>query len=209
MIGPTLATTMLAVVRPIIATVGAAQLARLVVPGRFRYLYLAAGRQYDVDPDLLHATAVHESGDDPTLRGLQENPNAIGRPNTNGTRDYGLMQINESNFATLGLDATSAMDPVRSVDAAARLLSGTKRLNPGRTGLDERSVYNAGWRTKLVNGARVLDRDAQGRPQVRIGADGAYLNLAYVMSVGSWWLLIKTAGLAPIKTLNWTPEAVA
>ena len=58
-----------------------------------------------VDPNLLVSIAQRESGLDP----------AIVHTNTNGTRDFGLMQMNEANFGLLGLTAQTALDPCQSV----------------------------------------------------------------------------------------------
>lgn len=53
---------------------------------------VAAARHHGVDPALLHAIAVVESG---------LNPRAVNRANANGTRDIGLMQINSAWLPTL------------------------------------------------------------------------------------------------------------
>jgi soluble lytic murein transglycosylase-like protein len=51
-----------------------------------------AGARHGIDPWLLYATAFVES---------QYQPDAISRPNRNGTRDIGLMQINSTWLPTL------------------------------------------------------------------------------------------------------------
>ena len=42
--------------------------------------------------------------------------------NRNGTRDFGIAQINESNLVRLGLTRETALDPCRSLAAAAQVL---------------------------------------------------------------------------------------
>lgn len=42
---------------------------------------------------------------------------------SNGTTDYGLMQINSSNFKSLGLNATSAMNPLKNITASVQMLN--------------------------------------------------------------------------------------
>ena len=71
---------------------------------------LAAACQSAVAPDTIASIAQHESGLDP----------AAIHHNANGTDDVGLMQINSANFAWLGLDAQTALDPCESIAAAAR-----------------------------------------------------------------------------------------
>ena len=86
-----------------------------------------------LDPATLVGIAQHESGLDPTRINV----------NSNGTRDLGLMQINESNFEWLGLNATTAMDPCRSLAAGALVL---KSL----------SAYNSGSPTKAMHYAELV-----------------------------------------------------
>jgi hypothetical protein len=84
-------------------------------------LALAAACGGGVDPQMLVGIARVESGLDP----------AAVHVNTNGSRDWGISQINERNFALLGLDAVSALDPCRSFAAAAKLLTLFSRYNTG------------------------------------------------------------------------------
>lgn len=52
--------------------------------------------------------------------------------NTNGTTDYGLMQINSANFVLLGIRSTEeALDPCRNIKAAADLYQTLSRYNSG------------------------------------------------------------------------------
>lgn len=84
-------------------------------------LALAATCQNVVDPQMIVGIAQYESG---------LNPGAISK-NQDGSRDFGLMQINERNLAWLGLSAEMAMDPCQSIAAAGRLLASYSRYNTG------------------------------------------------------------------------------
>ena len=74
-----------------------------------------------LDSAMLTGIAHHESSFDPTLI----------HTNANGSRDVGLMQINERNFGWLGLNAQTALDPCQSMRAAAQLLQSYSRYNTG------------------------------------------------------------------------------
>src|SRR5260370_31650095 len=68
-----------------------------------------------VDRALLMALAWRESG---------FNAAAVGPPNANGSRDWGLMQINDANPARFNLTThTAHPDPLANVRAAAQLLA--------------------------------------------------------------------------------------
>lgn len=84
-------------------------------------LSLAASCQSVVAPATIAGIAKHESGLDP----------AAIHYNGNGTVDAGLMQINSANFAWLGLDMRTSMDPCRSIGAAAQVLVSFSRYNTG------------------------------------------------------------------------------
>jgi hypothetical protein len=84
-------------------------------------LSMAASCQSVVAPATIAGIAQHESGLD---------PDAVHR-NADGSTDFGLMQINSTNFSWLGLTAQSALDPCRSIAAAARLLTSFSRYNTG------------------------------------------------------------------------------
>ena len=52
--------------------------------------------------------------------------------NKNGTRDWGLMQINDANWSLLGIHTSSeALDPCRNLRAAADLYHTLSRYNSG------------------------------------------------------------------------------
>jgi type IV secretion system protein VirB1 len=75
-----------------------------------------------LDPTMIAGIARHESGLDPIR---------ISRPNPNGSRDHGLMQINDRNFRWLGLTEETALDPCHSIAAGAHLLMSYSRYNTG------------------------------------------------------------------------------
>ena len=75
----------------------------------------------DVDPSMIAGIATAESHLDPSAVHI----------NTDGSRDVGLMQINERNFGWLGLTPQTALDPCQSIRAAARLLQSYSRYNTG------------------------------------------------------------------------------
>lgn len=79
---------------------------------RYDALFAKYGKQYGVDPRLLKAIAVKESG---------LNPDAVSPANKNGTRDHGLMQHNSRYLADRGLSDDWA-NPERSIEEAAKLL---------------------------------------------------------------------------------------
>lgn len=150
-----------------------AQLAALSVPWRYREQFQRAARAHAEDPDLLHAIAWHESG---------MNPGVISAPNPNGTRDYGLMQINSTNFTALGLTQTSALNADVSTRAAAQHIHGLRAR--ARNVADVISMYNAGERRG-------------GGP--RLTPDGTYVNQSYVRSVLARYTLVRVANFAPLK----------
>ena len=83
----------------------------------------AAASKYNLDYALLRAMAEHES---------RLNPKAIGGLNQDGSRDFGLMQINSSWLPTLSrwnIDKASLMTPCVNADVGAWILSDNfKRL---------------------------------------------------------------------------------
>lgn len=101
------------------------------------------GSEYGVDPNLLRAIGRTESGF----------ANVVSKPNANGTRDFGVMQINERNFAVLGLNQTTALDPKRNIAAAAKFLAMLRRELGDRDSIFARiSSYNVGTPTFLRSG---------------------------------------------------------
>jgi soluble lytic murein transglycosylase-like protein len=75
-----------------------------------------AGRYYNIPPMLIKNIAIIESAG---------NPNAI-RINENGTKDYGLMQINSIHFRQLsvwGINEDNILNPKINIFAGSWLLS--------------------------------------------------------------------------------------
>jgi Transglycosylase SLT domain len=64
--------------------------------------------------------AQHESGLDP----------AAVHHNANGTTDWGLVQVNSSNFAWTGLTPSTALDPCANLRAGAMVLFAKYNGNP-------------------------------------------------------------------------------
>lgn len=162
----------------LIGVEGAGVLARLSLPWQWRPYFEASGNVYGVDPDLLHAISLTENPG--------QDPNAIGAPNRDGTRDYGAMQINEVNFVALGLGTVAQglwRDPARSIAAAAQLVASNRQRVPNASAPDELSMYNAGVSTL--------------GPHAKVTAAGRYINEAYVWRGVLWLWAVKLASLVP------------
>ena len=71
-----------------------------------------AGYKFGINPDLLYAIAIVESN---------LNPKAV-NINKNGTRDYGIFQINESNLRRLKISKNKAFNPCYSAYIASYIL---------------------------------------------------------------------------------------
>lgn len=84
------------------------------VPNPYPHCFKQAANQYGVSEGLLSAIACVES---------RFNPSAVSPLNTNGSRDYGIMQINESNLNHLGLSAHSVFDVCTNINAGAAVLA--------------------------------------------------------------------------------------
>lgn len=76
-------------------------------------LIQAASNRYNVPVPILSAVMDKES---------TGNPIAV-HVNSNGTADYGLMQINSNNLAGLGLNKESVYDPATNINAGASILA--------------------------------------------------------------------------------------
>ncbi len=102
----------------------------------FDNLFDSIGKQYAVDPNLLRAIAKHESG---------FNPSAVSKPNKNGTKDYGLMQINDATARAFAIPVEQLLNPSVSIGAAAKLLASIrKELGDKLTPQTLIAAYNAG-----------------------------------------------------------------
>lgn len=165
-----------------IGALALAQLAAEALPWDLRPLFEAAAasvRDPNVDPQLLMALAWKESA---------FRPDAVSPANLNGTRDYGLMQINDLNLDRFGLTADTAVtNPAANVRAAAELLAS---LAPhARNRGDLVSMYNAG-QDQHTRGARLMTNP-----------DGSvhYVNAPYVEDVLLRYWYVRVAYLAPLK----------
>lgn len=157
----------------LLAAGGIAEAAAFAAPWQYRELCESLAPGGMIDAALLQALATHESGNDPTI---------VSGANQNGTRDYGLFQINSDNFTRYGLTFANYTDPQVNGQAAVAEL---QRHEPDATSLgDLVSMYNAG------------ERSGGG---ARKNSDGTYVNQAYVRAVLGWYLLFRVAEFAPVK----------
>jgi|AMWB02.1.fsa_nt_gi soluble lytic murein transglycosylase-like protein len=107
------------------------------------FCFEEAGSLYNVSPQILWAIAMVESG---------FKPDAVNR-NTDGSYDYGLMQINSSWAQILGGDLWSSLgDPCTNVKVGAWILSGCVRKH-GYT-WEAVGAYNASKKHKRARYAR-------------------------------------------------------
>lgn len=101
-----------------------------------------AAKRHSVPANLLRALATVETGggDPKAMRA-----DAVSPPNANGTRDYGLMQINAFNLERLGISTSQALNPYTSADAAARVLADMRRsLGDRFSSFTWAAAYNVG-----------------------------------------------------------------
>ena len=133
-------------------------------------LFDRIGPEEGAAPDLLRALARQESG---------FRADVVSAPNRNGTRDYGLMQINETTARALGVDpqslVTGAGRVERSIRTAARLL---RQL---RTELGSK-----------LNTYTLIAAYNAGAPAIR--ARGIF-NMPYTSSVAYHWQLYTLGSL--------------
>lgn len=97
---------------------------------------MLAGKKYKVNPDILLAIAVVESG---------MKANAV-NVNKNGTKDYGMFQINEENLKRLGIPVEYAFKPCLASFIAGYIL----RECINRYGYTGRAIdcYNKGYKAR-------------------------------------------------------------
>jgi soluble lytic murein transglycosylase-like protein len=106
-----------------------------------------AGLTYNISPLLLYAIAHQESN----LK-----PNAINY-NTNGSYDYGIMQINSSWYSVLGHDAWLHLsDPCYNIHVGAWILSGC--INKYGYNWNAVGCYNSNYRDKRNKYAKKIMR---------------------------------------------------
>ena len=102
----------------------------------FDSMFERVGTEMGVDPDLLRAIARHESS---------FNPRAVSPVNPNGTRDYGLMQLNEQTARALTLDVSRLLEPEYNVRGAVTLLKRVRsELGAQFDAISWVASYNAG-----------------------------------------------------------------
>lgn len=80
-------------------------------PSQIQAMIVAQANAAGVPPSIALGVAAHESG---------FNPNAT-NVNTNGTTDYGVMQLNSSTVQTLGV--SDPLDPSQNINAGVGLLA--------------------------------------------------------------------------------------
>lgn len=80
-------------------------------------VFTRAGKAYDVDANLLRAIQI------------VENPKSlrIATLNDNGTRDYGLMQVNETTLRHFEVPENLWLEDATSVDTAGRYMDATRK----------------------------------------------------------------------------------
>lgn len=127
-----------------------------------------AGAIWSLDPLLLLAIGKVESN---------LNANAVGKPNKNGTIDYGLMQINQINFNFIGADNDTIFDPSINILGGAKILAQKRRYIKDRGLLAQTpeliSAYNQGEGNLIIHGIT---------------------NLVYVSKVLYWYGIYKLRG---------------
>lgn len=136
----------------------------------FDSIFEAEEKYSAVPATLLSAIARQESG---------FRASVVGMPNSNGTRDYGLMGINDATARALKLEVSQLLDPAYNVRAGARILNALARelgaqwspytwvaaYNAGSPAILKRGVFNVGyasavtWHWQLYRLAQLL----QGR----------------------------------------------
>ena len=140
-----------------IVAVGAA-LALLWASGRFRRTPFDAAfaRQakpsVGITPNLLKAIALKESGMRPSI---------VSPVNRNGTRDYGLLQVNSATAQRMGVAVTALLDPETCIRVASQYLEAIRGELRPFTEARWVAAYNAGAptinRAGIVNPGYVLE----------------------------------------------------
>lgn len=75
----------------------------------------AAAQKYGLPPSVALAVVQHESSFNPTI---------VSPINSNGTRDYGLFQLNTALLSDKGITTDQALDPAVNIDAGVSTLAG-------------------------------------------------------------------------------------
>ena len=74
----------------------------------------ASAQKYGLPPSVAIAVVQQESS---------WNPNAVGPVNKNGTRDYGLFQLNTATLQQNGISTAQALDPATNIDIGVQMLA--------------------------------------------------------------------------------------
>lgn len=90
---------------------------------QIQQMIVDAANSYGVPPSIALGIASHESGFNPNATNL----------NTNGTTDYGVMQLNSTTVQTLGV--SDPLDPQQNIDAGVSLLAQYLNQYGGNTNL--------------------------------------------------------------------------
>lgn len=127
-----------------------------------------------VTPERLSAFGDIESG---------RSADAVSPPNRNGTRDWGLMQINEVHFPRFGVDAKTVMEPCTNIRIAAAILAEADRAAA--------CAYNAGSPSRCVKGydakyVRAASRIAAAPPPAAAVASGPPLPTCAAPDWDAW-----------------------
>ncbi len=80
-------------------------------PSQIQAMIVAQANAAGVPPQIALGVAAHESGFNPSATNV----------NTNGTTDYGVMQLNSTTVQTLGV--SDPLDPSQNIDAGVGLLA--------------------------------------------------------------------------------------
>ena len=154
---------MLGVALALLAHTNLAQIRPAQVDPAGGYCFAHAAHAYGVNPQVLLAIAWHES------RLL---PWKIHR-NSDGSTDYGLMQINSRNLPSLGLTQQRAMAPCTNILAGARLYRrAIKRYGNTWTAV---GAYHS--TTPLLRQRYALDIQQ---------------NFAVISRISAWWFKLRT-----------------
>ena len=154
-----------------------------------------AGTQYGINPQILRAIAKVESN---------YNPRAINW-NTNGTYDFGVMQINSIWAATLGKELWNALgDPCTNIKTGGSILAGCMKKY-GYT-WEAIGCYNSQTPNKRDRYAKVVFNQLQ-----RIERDDKKLKLnleAVVRAQADEWVTASQNGQREKFKVNITPNVV-
>jgi len=145
----------------------------LFFPGAaYPFCFDQAGAAYGISPTLLRGIAGVESG---------MNPAATNR-NSNGSTDFGLMQINSSWLKTLGLSSEELLrNPCQNVKTGARILKDC--LDRYGNSWEAIGCYNASGRDKRAKYSWKVYRELQ-KAEKRAAASGGQDSSRFTAGAG-------------------------